>query len=251
VGSDTEITATSPGGQGTVDVIVSNSMAQSSATPSDHFAYPASGCVPGVYNVCAQQVNATEGVPFTKVVAYFTTADANPQPSQFSTHVNWGNGSPSDTETVVANPDGSFNLVATDTFAEEGCCENISNILISVQDLTRNRATVYTQSLPNIADATLTASGVAVSPTQGNAFQGTVATFTDADPGGTASDYAATIDWGDGTPPDQGTISAPGSGFAVTGNHTYAQCGPSTVTVQITDTGGSTMTATATATVAC
>src|SRR5262249_20091364 len=59
-----------------------------------------------------------------------------------------------------------------------------------------------------------------------------VATFTD--PGGPedVSDYAADIDWGDGTGPQAGTIvRANGGTFRVTGSHTYTRIGAQTVTV--------------------
>ena len=58
-----------------------------------------------------------------------------------------------------------------------------------------------------VADAALSATGEAVSGTAGAVLRGTVASFKDADPGGTVSDYTATINWGDGTQ-SAGTISA-------------------------------------------
>jgi IPT/TIG domain-containing protein len=70
-----------------------------------------------------------------------------------------------------------------------------------------------------------------------------VATFTDADPGGTASDYHATIHWGDGAS-STGTI---GGHFTVTGTHTYTSTGTKTISVTITDAGGASATATSTA----
>ncbi len=242
--SDTEITATSPGGQNVEDVIVTTAAGQSAATPADQFTYP-TFCVPGTYNVCAQGVDATEGAPFTALIATFSTSDVNAQPADFSTQISWGDGTV-DTGVVVANPDGSFNLIGTHTFGEEGCCEEVNLIHISVQDLTRDRATVQTQSAPNIADAPLSAAGVPVNPVLNTAFQGPVATFSDADPGRTATDYTATIDWGDRSPLDQGTITAQGNGFAVTGSHTYTGTTLSTITVQITDAGGATASTTVT-----
>src|SRR5207244_715664 len=54
----------------------------------------------------------------------------------------------------------------------------------------------------------ISASGVAVSAAEGMAFSGKpVATFTDPGGSGSASDYTATIDWGDGTAPTAGAIS--------------------------------------------
>ena len=67
-----------------------------------------------------------------------------------------------------------------------------------------------------------------------------MATFTDDDPNGTASDYTATITWGDGNT-SSGTISAKvGVGaagvFTVSGTNTYAEEGTYAVSVTITET---------------
>ncbi len=50
-----------------------------------------------------------------------------------------------------------------------------------------------------VTDAALSATATPVSATQGTSFSGTVATFTDANPLSKASDFTATIAWGDGT----------------------------------------------------
>jgi hypothetical protein len=77
-----------------------------------------------------------------------------------------------------------------------------------------------------------------VSPVAGAPFSGVVATFTDADPGGTVSDYSAPIAWGDDSTA-AGTIAANGQGgFTVSGSTTYANPGPYTVYVTIYDAGG-------------
>lgn len=82
----------------------------------------------------------------------------------------------------------------------------------------------------------ITASPVAISATEGNAFEGSVATFTDPDPSGVASDYVATIDWGDGAPASTGAIVKGASGtFTVSGAHTYADEGAYHPSVTITD----------------
>ena len=102
-----------------------------------------------------------------------------------------------------------------------------------------------------VTDQPITASGAAVAATEGTAFSGTVATFTDPDTTALAGDYTATIDWGDGTT-SAGTIGGSAGSFTVTGSHTYAEEGTSTVTVTITDTDNpaNQATVTATATVA-
>src|SRR6266581_3758372 len=56
-------------------------------------------------------------------------------------------------------------------------------------------------------DQPISASGTTVSATEGAGFSGAVATFTDPDTAATASEYAATIDWGDGSGTTAGAIS--------------------------------------------
>jgi len=94
-----------------------------------------------------------------------------------------------------------------------------------------------------VADAPLSAAGRTIISTQ--AFSGTLASFTDADPAGALADYAATINWGDGTA-SPGTVVALGSSFSVTGNHLFSSSalGPQTITATICDAGGTCATAT-------
>jgi len=101
-------------------------------------------------------------------------------------------------------------------------------------------------------DPLITATGQDVSATEGASFTGTVATFTDPDPNSTASEYAATIDWGDSSS-SAGTISGPTGGpFTVSGTHTYAEEGsyPITVTISDVDNPSNNATTHSTATVA-
>jgi hypothetical protein len=73
-----------------------------------------------------------------------------------------------------------------------------------------------------------------------------VATFTDADPQGTVSDYSATVAWGDGITTSGTVGSGSGSAFTVTASHSYAQLGFHNVTVTINDAGGATASTTTT-----
>jgi hypothetical protein len=100
------------------------------------------------------------------------------------------------------------------------------------------------------ANAPLTAAGVGLTGTEGSTTgTATVATFTDANPNATVSDFAATINWGDGTS-TAGTVVAQNGSFAVEGAHTYAHDGQYTVGVSVNDVGGSAATTTSTATIA-
>jgi len=81
----------------------------------------------------------------------------------------------------------------------------------------------------------IAASGTAVSATEGAAYSGPVATFTDPDTAAAATEYSATINWGDGSPADAGVIAGGAGGFTVSGAHAYAEEGSYSITVEVTD----------------
>jgi Bacterial Ig-like domain (group 1) len=102
-------------------------------------------------------------------------------------------------------------------------------------------------------DPLITAAGKTINATEGLPFSGPVATFVDPDLSATAAEYAATINWGDGSPLSAGTITGGSGNFTVAGTHTYAEEGPPlpvTVTITDIDTPSNTATAHSTANVA-
>ncbi len=84
----------------------------------------------------------------------------------------------------------------------------------------------------------------AINLTQFQLFSGEVATFTDTDgQPAPATDFTATIYWGDGTTPTTGTIAQPGgdgNAYSVAASHTYLTSGAHTLTVTITTKGAPT-----------
>lgn len=92
----------------------------------------------------------------------------------------------------------------------------------------------------------ISARATSFSAVEGNAYSGAVATVTDPDATTPASDLGATIDWGDGSPIDTGTVAGSGGSYTVAGSHTYADEGSYTVTVTVTDLDSPTNTASAT-----
>jgi hypothetical protein len=190
----------------------------------------------------------TEGAPFgPTTVFHFTDADPSGTVSDYVATVQTGDA----TLTSTANP-GNVQIVANGggvdvrlayTYAEE-----LSNktFRVAVSDAGGANTSASTTTF-SVADAPLAATGTAVTPVTGTAFTGVVASFTDADPAGTATDYTATITWGNGKT-SAGTIAANGQGgFAVTGTNTYTADGTYTITVMVKDAGGSSVTAHGTA----
>jgi hypothetical protein len=185
---------------------------------------------------------ATEGIGMGGTVA--TLVDANPVAtiSDFTTgsgaiSISWGDGSTtSGTVTQPGGPGTQFLVQGFHTYTEEGS----HTITVHITD-TGGMMTSTTASA-SVADAPLTVSAAPIKVMPGVPFSGQVATFTDANPVGTISDFTVVINWGDGTS-SPGVVTQPGgtgTPFVVTGNHTYATAGNHIFTVTVTDTGGST-----------
>ncbi len=143
--------------------------------------------------------------------------------------------------TVVASGGSRGDFV---TVGPDGC------LYVTQSDRVQKLTPCFFQTTtPPPTDAAITASGTPVNATEGSAFAGPVATFTDPATASTATDYSATIAWGDGST-SPGTITASGTGtsgntFSVSGQNTYAEEGNYAVRVTITDVDTASNTATA------
>jgi cyclophilin family peptidyl-prolyl cis-trans isomerase len=198
----------------------------------------------GITAATALALNTTEGTALTNAaVATFTDADTTSVPADFQATINWGDGTALDTTsgTITAgSAAGQFNVAGTHTYKMPGKY----NVLVTVTDVHKSSAggdnggAMSQATTPaTVADANLTATRQTVSATAGTALNNVVvATFTDADPNAQATNFTATIDWGDNTPTSTGTVAvASGGGFQVTGTHTYATTGTFAPAVTIVD----------------
>lgn len=158
--------------------------------------------------------------------------------------IDWGDGT-----TSAGTSDGSTGIQGTHTYAEEG---------------TYSGSVSYTYTLPRpcqgstqtasfqatVQDAALTWLGHNLTGTAGQSVSGVVAHFSDATPAADTGDFSAQIIWGDGTSSSGSVSAAAGGGFDVSGPHTYNAAGSYTVSVAVTDAGGSTATTSSTAQIA-
>jgi CSLREA domain-containing protein len=189
-------------------------------------------------------VSTTEASPFIGQVAGFTDPDTAATASEYSASIDWGDATPA-TAAAISDGSGRFMVSGTHTYAAEGTY-TVTTTITDV-DNTSNKATITSNA--NVADASISARDTSISATEGNAFSGQVAGFSDPDMTGTSSEYSATINWGDGTNATPGAITGSGGNFTVSGNHTYAEEGPYNITAIITDVDNASNTATASTTV--
>ena len=206
----------------------------------------------------AVPVIATEGAPFTSVVAIFTDTNAKAPLSDYPTGnlvINWGDGTPTSLGTISqpGGPGTAFFVTGTHIYATAGSYV----FSVTVTDVGGSTFTAF--STATVGEAVVTATGINSTlpegPLPANPLPGTViptfnvATFVDAGnntsiPGGVATpaDYVATINWGDGVV-TTGTISNPViiggvPTYTVSGQHLYADEGTYDTTITIRDLSG-------------
>jgi hypothetical protein len=185
------------------------------------------GCDIGAYEV----YQPVEGKPFSAHVGSTVCGVFG------SITIDWGDGT---TSLGTTGPGGFGPITGTHTYAEEG----VYHLTVSYTD---DCGTHHDPFDLKVQDAPLSAAGSSISAAPGQSFTGPVATVTDADPAGTAADYSALINWGDGTN-SAGTVAAGTGGFIVSGTHTYGSVGSFATHITIADAGGATAAANGAAT---
>jgi hypothetical protein len=97
-------------------------------------------------------------------------------------------------------------------------------------------ATVTDTGAITVTDVPLTPTGATAYAAQGTSGTTlTLATFIDANPNSSATDFAATINWGDNSAPSAGAVSGDSRSYTVTGSHSYATTGAFATTITIQD----------------
>jgi Bacterial Ig-like domain len=192
------------------------------ATISYFWSFGAATTVPpdtGELVATANIIHAVEGTPFSGAVGSFTSTSASAVPGDFSASILWGDGTTS-SGTIASVLGSGFTISGGHTYAHSGSFP----LSITVQDNAQHTAT--SNGAATVADAPLTVAVQSFSTHPGDNFSGTIATFTDANPGAVAQDFSATILWGDGAT-TAGTVASQSSNgatvFSVTGAHVYAQ----------------------------
>jgi hypothetical protein len=190
-------------------------------------------------SVSVNNMTATEGSAFNGVVA---TGTAYGSSNPLSATITWGDGT-SSTVNVTPNPDGSYSVSGSHTYAEEGSYQ----LSVSVKD--SGSLSASGNGSATVSDAALTLAYFLAGGTR-DRYAALGATFTDADPNGQISDYTATITWGDGHTSTVKVYKNPlGKGFVLAGLHQYVSKGTYSVTLTVSDAGGSQLSKTVSVTV--
>jgi PKD repeat protein len=195
---------------------------------------------------------ATENAA-TTITASFTDQNANAPLTDFTAKVQWGDGSSSQlgSGAFSISGGGHFSLQAGHTYTDGG------SYTVSVHVLDIGSSSASASATLAVADQPLTAAHVSSFAATEGASTGvvTVATFTDTNSLGSPYDFTATVAWGDGTFStvsglNGGIKALGGSQYAVFASHTYPEEGTYTLSVQVLDRGGTSISTSATLAVA-
>ena len=185
----------------------------------------------------SKNASGVAGAPLSSVVlAEFSDADSAGAPTDFIATVNWGDGSPQQSNTgtsaqvtIARSPEkpGALVVRGTHTYARPGiyAVEVVVDGLLGAVDRTRSQIVVHT---PN---TTLRALGSSLKTSGATLNDRLVATFSDTTPGVQAQDFSARVDWGDGSSSAAKVVANGAGEFGVLGTHTYRD--PETFAVQV------------------
>ncbi len=169
------------------------------------------------------------------VVGTFTDSDLTDPAGNYSATLIWGDGVTNTGVPVTSLGGGNFSVSGIHTYAEDGTY----TFSMVVNDNDGSTGTGH--SVETVADAALSPlSSPAILFSPGVLLNNiVVATFSDANSAGLASDFLAHISWGDGVT-DTLAVSGNPSLFSITDSHIYNVGGTFTVSTSVTDDGGST-----------
>ncbi len=162
----------------------------------------------------------TEGTAGSAVVATFTDTSSSPANS-YTADIDWNDGT-AITQGAITLAGGTYSVNAAHTYASFGTGVYHPTIVIHHSDEADSNTVIDTAK---VSPVPITASAVTFSGTEGRLFNGAIATFTTTRAGAAASDYMASIDWGDGHV-DGSTITVVKDStgrFHIMSSHRYAQ----------------------------
>ena len=204
---------------------------------------------PFVQNV---SFTATEGALFAGdgEVAEFTDADPFVTAANFNgpfdsqTVISWGDGK-SSVGDIVPDPvlPGVFDVIGSHIYAAPTAAGVPNTISVAVLDQWGGKTTITNNVVVVAAPLTFSDLTLPVDPlvpiVASKRFTSDITRFTSTNLAATAAEYTATINWGDGTPLDVGTVKEDGDAvFHVSGTHTYGAAGVFTINIDILVTGG-------------
>jgi hypothetical protein len=183
-----------------------------------------------------QEFSATAGRQLDgQLLATFSSERPDLAPGDFAARVNWGDGESSAGQ-VTLREDGFFEVRGSHTYTADAAGER--TVTIIVEHIEADLGIVLAAQASILPPPAITAAGINVAAVAGTSTGLVrVASFVAERDGALASDFWATIDWGDGTR-SRGIVTASPKGdgrFAVSARHAWRRAGGYDMKVIIRD----------------
>jgi len=187
-----------------------------------------------------------EGALFNGAVGIFTDPGSPDPASAFSATIDWGDGTTT-VGTITGPGGGTYAVGGSHIYVDEGSFTAVATF----SENSEPTFSITTNSVATVTEADVLAPAAALAPiaaTEGGAaVTGAVARFSaTGNSFAVASDFTATINWGDGST-TPGVVGLAGSVLTVSaspGGHVYAEEGSFSVTATVRDDAPGTATAT-------
>ena len=171
-------------------------------------------------------------------VATFTNGNAKARARDFSANINWGSGQVAAATIVAGKKAGTFIVRGRNSFNSEG------TFPVSVNITSKQGATARALGRAVVYDAPLTSEAISLAVNAGTAVSTAtnIAKFNDTDPQSKATDFTATIDWGNGQV-TEGVVTGSAGAYFVRPKDpfTYSASNTYLIKTAILDKGGSSL----------
>lgn len=189
-------------------------------------------------------ISAAANSTFSGTVAAFTDPDTALSASSFTATINWGDGTPYSSGTIVSYGSDVYLVQGTHSYIAAPLASEPVNVTVTDTNVCGAPVTflpttiLFTGGSPGISFLYgLLSNYIAV--TTDSSFTTNVATFTDSSlPPGDAFDLSALINWGDGSASDGIVTTNAANQYVVVGTHTYPDDGVYPVAVEVEDIDG-------------
>ena len=162
-------------------------------------------------------------------VQVFTDADPQGNVFDYTTTIDWGDGTAPTPAVVTTDGQGNFYALGTHTYATTGAYHvhavSVDNMASATADEVATIGPFALNAVPSLA----------LTGPEGAAQTYTLGFFTDASGTKAAGNYGVSINWGDGSTSAAATLTASGGGFNVSAPHTYVEEGDYFPTFIVTD----------------
>jgi len=190
---------------------------------------------PALQAVTTPVVRGVEGNRARLVVTLTDPARAEVA-TDYAATVSWGDHT-SSTAQIADKPDGIVGIVAAHPYRRPG------SYVVQVTVADRLHRSLVATGTATIVDAALRAEGRVLRLPASRVVRGTIATFVDGNPLAAASNFTASIDWGDGSH-STGRVAVTGAGrLRVVATHGYARRTAHVAVVRLSDSDGAAATA--------